>query len=626
MIRSLSTAVSGLRNHQIKLDVVGNNIANVNTTAFKSSVVRFQDLFSQTLQGATAPQANRGGINPSQVGLGMRISAIDTIHEGGPIQGTGRDTDLAIEGSGFFVVNDGSRQLYTRDGSFYRDSSGYLVNANGFRLMGWIWDEESGIDTAQPLSAIHIPLGEDMRATPTSYLSFAGNLNASIGGTVYDLVLNDTSALKSLRAEGLFFGNYSVGINDSGGGAVRAELISYYSKQGKDLSSAIDLSGITTVNDEVTQLLRVVSKSGSQMTVEVTELNKLTGKTYTYEMVLKSGGAGGDYELEAENFVGAVVYPDGFTIKNDAEVSDAFLLDFSRPITGQEFTLTAKTGPAENQELVYRKDKFQDGGTLYTIFLNSENGHVKFGSFSPGIGTMIALTDAATFNFLSQVESYDTYVFDSLGERHFITITFAKLAENRWSYTVSHQEGISIDNREGVLVFQENGSLDPGASTITSFSFNPGNGADLVQVLPDFSGIMQLVSPGNVIVREQDGFPAGELVSFNVEKTGIITGTYSSGEVRILGQLALAYFVNPQGLLSQGANLYDVSSNSGEARIGTPGTEGRGYIQSEALEMSNVDLSFEFTEMITTSRAFQANTRVITTSDEVLMEVVNLKR
>ena len=191
MLRSLSTAVSGLRNHQTKLDAIGNNIANVNTVGYKSSQVRFQDIFSQTLRGATAPQEGRGGVNPMQVGLGMEVASINTLHTPGAITGTGRETDLAIEGNGFFVVSDGFQQYYTRDGTFTRDSSGVLVNANGLQLLGWVIEDgiENGNDNGDDngeevkfsgtLSKIHIPIGEEMMARATGKICFSGNLDAA---------------------------------------------------------------------------------------------------------------------------------------------------------------------------------------------------------------------------------------------------------------------------------------------------------------------------------------------------------------------------------------------------------------------------------------------------------------
>jgi len=407
MLRSLSTAVSGLRNHQTKLDVVGNNIANVNTVAYKYSVTRFQDIFSQTLRGATAPLAGSGGINPMQIGLGMGISSIDTVQEQGAITSTGRETDLAIEGRGFFVVSDGYQYFYTRDGSFTRDSSGVLVNANGYRLMGWVGET---IDFSQPLGEIRIPLGEEMIARATSNMVFTGNLDA----------------------------------------------------------------GATT---------------------------------------------------------GAVSY------------------------------------------------------------------------------------------------EWPTYVYDSLGNRHYLTVTFTKQADNEWEYEVFDSAEPPASIGSGTLAFTAEGLFDADNSTINDISFDPGTGAvNPLTVTPDFTALTQLASASNVVVREQDGFAAGELSSFNIESTGVVTGTYTNGMVRQIAQIAMASFINPGGLLKMGSNLYTVSSNSGEPRIGLPGVEGRGMIKSRALEMSNVDLANEFTELIITSRGFQANTRVISTSDEVLMELINIKR
>ncbi len=416
MIRSLSTAVSGLRNHQSKLDVVGNNIANVNTVGYKYNTALFENIFSQTLQGATSPQGGLGGVNPMQVGLGMGLSSSTAVQTQGALTSTGRESDLAIEGNGFYVVTDGAQNFYTRDGSFVRDSSGVLVNANGMSLMGWapVLDEdgEEIIDPSQALSKIRIPLGEDTIAKVTTEATFVGNLNA-------------------------------------------------------------------------------------------------------------------------------IVDPD------------------AQP---------------------------------YTYIFNA---------------------------------------FDTLGTRHELEIKFEWSNNNEWEYEITHlDDDIELTNGgTGTLEFLSSGNIDFGElETIENISFDPGNGAASVDFSPDFSSLTQFVMDSNVIVREQDGFPAGELVAFDVHKTGIVSGTYTNGMTKTLGQIAMASFINPEGLLNLGANIYDVSANSGDARIGIPGKQGRGLIQARALEMSNVDLANEFTQMITTSRAFQANSREISTSDEVLQELVNLKR
>jgi len=177
--RSLFSAVAGLRNHQTKMDVLGNNIANVNTIAFKGGRVRFQDILSQNIRGASAPQVGRGGINPAQVGLGMSIGAIDTIHTQGSLQNTGRATDLAIQGNGFFVMSDGTNRLYTRDGAFSIGADGDIVNAaNGFKPLGWPANAAGVVNSAAPLGSLNIPIGQTV-ARATSSLTFGGNLDAA---------------------------------------------------------------------------------------------------------------------------------------------------------------------------------------------------------------------------------------------------------------------------------------------------------------------------------------------------------------------------------------------------------------------------------------------------------------
>ena len=410
--RSLLTAVTSLRNHQVKMDVLGNNIANVNTTAFKSGRVRFQDILSQNIRGASAPQPGRGGTNPAQVGLGMTIGAIDTIHTQGSMQSTGRATDLAIQGSGFFVMSDGPNRLYTRDGSFSLGADGDLVNsANGLKPLGWTADAAGVINTAAPLGALNIPFGQRVTTRATANLTLGGNLNAAA-----------------------------------------------------------------------------------------------------------ATGAGGTHRAEA-------------------------------------------------------------------------------------------------------------LVYDSQGGLHTVEVTFTRTAANAWNWLAERvQPGTppvrtSVGN--GTLTFDTSGNLT--ASTGGPIAFTP-TGVAALSVTQDFRGLTQVVGPSSALVRLQDGFPVGELDTFTIGKTGIISGVFTNGLVRDLGQLALAAFPNSEGLSKAAANMYQVSSNSGLPRVGAAGQEGRGIIETGTLEMSNVDLATEFTEMITTSRAFQANSRVITSSDELLQEVVNLKR
>ncbi|EEG76521.1 flagellar hook protein FlgE [Dethiobacter alkaliphilus] len=408
MQRSLFTGVSGLRNHQTKMDVIGNNIANVNTTAFKAGRVRFQDILSQNIRGASAPQDGRGGINPAQVGLGMSVASIDTIHTPGSLQSTGRPTDLAIQGSGFFVMSDGANEFYSRDGAFSLGSDGDLVNgANGFKPLGWQADAFGNINTNGPLQPLNIPLGHNVTTRATENLTFSSNL-----------------------------------------------------------------------------------------------------------------------------------------------------------------------------------DSLAEIGTEHMA---------------------------------------ESLVYNSQGGSHLVEIIFTKTGSNTWEWEASGITGNETVSGQGTIEFDEFGNLLQ-ATGDAAISITDIDGADDISMAVDFNNMSQVVGHSNAQVRYQDGFPAGELTEFTIGKTGVISGIYTNGLVVELGQIALASFDNPEGLMKAAGNMYQVSSNSGQARVGGAGLEGRGVIETGTLEMSNVDLSYEFTEMITTSRGFQANSRVITTSDDLLQEVVNLKR
>lgn len=402
--------VSGLRNHQIRMDVIGNNIANVNTIGFKKSRVTFQEMLNQTMRGASSPQSNRGGTNPQQVGLGVAIAGIDTIHTDGGPQPTGQMTDLAIEGDGFFIVRDGRSEYYTRAGNFNFDAEGNLVNpANGMKVMGWVGDVDR---IAENLSSIIITKGQPMAAKSTTQIIYRNNLDA------------DT--------------------------------------------------------------------------------------------------------------------PDGDTYKVPMKV------------------------------------------------------------------------------------------FDSLGRSHTVNVEFKKedTTANKWSYSVINP--LNPDDptdaiSSGTLIFDSTGALDIDGSTIDSFSFTP-DGAAAVEITPDFSAVTQVAQETSIVAHSQDGYPAGSLRTITIDTMGTITGIFTNGINEELAQIALITFDNPGGLLKSGDNLYQNSNNSGEGRIGPPATGGRGIISPGSLEMSNVDLSEEFTQMIITQRGFQANSRIITTSDEMLQELVNIKR
>ncbi|HHU50571.1 MAG TPA: flagellar hook protein FlgE [Firmicutes bacterium] len=410
MMRSMFAGVSGLKNHQIRMDVIGNNIANVNTTGYKSSRVTFQDTLAQTLSGATAPQRNRGGINPMQVGLGCGLASIDVLHTAGNLQTTGVNTDLALQGNGFFIVGDGTNNYYTRAGNFSMDTSGRLVYTNGLQLQGWIADPITGvINTNGRIEGIRLPINDTVDPHATATITLTGNLNSE---------------------------------------------------------------------------------------------------------------------------------------------------------------------------------------------------------------TPIAPADGCRF-------TRNVSIYDSLGNPHVLSVIFEKTGVNAWTCSVEDPAGTVLLSEN--ITFTETGYLDTGGPTF-AINYNPGTGAANVNATIDLSALKQQQADESSVGYEQDGYAMGYLNTFKIDSSGKIVGVFTNGQTKDIAQVAVATFSNPGGLEKAGQTMFQVSSNSGAPQINPSGVGGSGTITPGTLEMSNVDLSQEFTDMIVTQRGFQANSRIITTSDEMLQELVNLKR
>jgi flagellar hook protein FlgE len=390
MLRSMFSSISGLRAHQTMMDVTGNNIANVNTTGYKSAQTLFQDTLSQLLQGAGAPGTALGGTNPAQVGLGSRVAAITTTFTQGASQTTGRSTDLMISGDGFFVVNKSGQQLYTRAGAFSFDAQGNLVTQDGAFVQGWP-GVNGVIDTTGAVSGIRLPLGTLLPPVATTTATATGNLPADAA-------------------------------------------------------------------------------------------------------------------------------------------------------TGTVLTTTIPT-------------------------------------------------------------------YDAVGNELTLTVAFTKTANpGEWSATLDR----------------------PGSATVNVAAFTappaPGAATTIGGVEVDLSGLTMFAGTSSAALTAQDGSEVGTLQAFTVGNDGTLVGVFSNGLRQDLGRVAIAAFNNPQGLEKVGGSAFRDTVNSGVAQIGTPGTGARGTLQGGSLEMSNVDLSSEFTNLIISQRGFQANSRVITASDELLQDLVNMKR
>ena len=390
------------------MDVVGNNIANVNTAGYKSAQVTFEETLAQTLQGPAGSGLSRGGSNPLQIGLGVKVASIDGVFTQGATQVTGRPTDLAISGDGFFMLELEGQRVYTRAGSFRWDESGNLVAPGGYLVQGWMADAQGNIATQTAVDSINLPLSQVIDPVETSLIELGGNLSSD---------------------------------------------------------SAI--------------------------------------------------------------------------------------------------------------------------GDLHTTSI---------------------------------------VVYDSLGEAHETLLTFEKTGANAWDVT-AEMDGNALTLSSTSVTFDSNGALT-SAGTLSLSGYAPP-GADPIAIDVDLAGTAPLVQFGGSSTAEsfdQDGNAIGFLSNFSIAGNGTISGQFSNGETKVLAMVATATFNNPSGLIRDGQTHFQASTNSGEPLIGEPGSGNRGLVAAGALEMSNVDLAQEFTNLIIAQRGFQANSRVITASDEVLADLVNLKR
>jgi flagellar hook protein FlgE len=464
MMRSLYAGVSGLQNHQTRMDVIGNNISNVNTIGFKKGRVNFQDMLSQTMSGAARPTDELGGVNPKQVGLGMTVAAIDTIHTQGSLQTTGVMSDIAIQGNGFFILKDGAKEFYSRAGAFGLDEAGTLVNpANGLRVQGWMAQEVEGttlINTASDIGDLRIPIGGKDPASATTEVLLASNLDKRVG-----------------------------------------EIAA-------DAGPAETLLGTWTIDKTIYDSF---------------------GNTHTMRV----------------NFTKAVGQPNSW----DAVVT------MNPDETGADTANTlAEVGAANNPDA--------------TFTVNFDN-----------LGTLLSVTDA--------------------------------------------QGDALTDGQLQVQVAFDVPDANPdaaGAPLRQTFNLNLGEVGSVV------NSTTQFAEKSSTKAFKQDGYPMGYLESFKIDQSGMITGVYSNGTNRSIAKIALSSFTNPGGLEKAGESTYVVTNNSGDPNISESGVAGKGKFIAGALEMSNVDLAEQFTDMIITQRGFQSNSKTIQTSDQMLQELLTLKR
>ncbi len=696
MMRSLFAGVSGLRNHQTRMDVIGNNIANVNTVAYKASRVTFAEAFAQLLQGASRPPGDLGGINPIQIGLGSKIGSIDQNFAQGNLESTGLNTDLAIQGDGLFVLSDGSRSYYTRAGNFQLDANGKLVSpANGFKVQGINADSSGNISTGSAITDIELPFGQKSPARATSTVTLTGNLdsrelplgtvlatqgkvfavesstsNGGAGSDVSGLYANGTSnssifgmvpdSTTVTVSDGTNTQNYTYVKNDTGVGTsdfhslkdLVAEINNDFGAAGfntltaaqNNATGAIGFTAIAAVGLNVTSsnpaLLKALGAANGNLAAGGTSSTDQFSHIAVGTDLVTSlrDGTGQSLGLVAGDNI-AIDANEGGTAVPSGSVAVAAGTTYTQLLAAINTTLgITNLAGAAIDTTTGAMTVTGDGGLI-----NALSG-LNIRSAAPGAAAFNGVFDSQAGNYVERQAASDVThqaaitVYDSMGTPISLSMTFTKdpTAPNRWLWQASvPAPGAVTGGGSGFVTFDTDGRLETFAYNggANSLQFDPGSGATApVDIkldsgaLGDINGLSQFASPSNAVASAQDGYPMGNLQDFSVDSRGVITGYFSNGINQTLAQIALASFNNPSGLLRQGNNMYGESANSGNAIIGFSGTSNQSTITPGALESSNVDLSEEFTNMIIAQRGFQANARVITTADEMLTELVNLKR
>lgn len=749
MMRSLFSGVSGIKVHQTRMDVIGNNIANINTIGFKGSRTTFSDMLSQLQSSATAATDNLGGVNPRQVGLGVNVGSIDLIFTDSSPQSTGKNTDLALTGNGLFCLKDGTQSYFTRNGSFLFDEQGhYVMSGTGFRVQGWN-AVDGVINTNGATTDVIVAVGKTMEATATSQITYDGNLDKelriieSISYTAssnenadetlvvtkeqpYSTAISITLPTEfvddresddpqaSVTATLVSSTQYAVNAD------VSDEITAHYVRGDEDTDNPGQyFYNIIYTNSKGEEIIRGVSENSmtAAPTAEATVTATATAESIAEEPTNIS------VNVDGKNVVAATItFKDGTTanvtngyyevgktvpITTLATIYDSLggrheislLIDKDPESAGGDAT------PTDADAIASGKIKYtyaDDTGALKTVTLSVNNAAItstettttdesgqevtitnKLYSKTYDVTRRLAVTGGDNADPAAHIAD-DGYVYTNRETGHILTTEEANTVDTdtltyTTNLTVLHETDPIYDNRWRIYIAPDTGEKGPaanydnddstvftnsytrsfetgnaeadGSSTTGTMNFMPylyfsdrgafinngrtdnasitftygdGNGAASNQAILNFDNLTQYAN-STTSFPTTNGNTAGVLLDVAVDNAGIISGTYSNGLIRKEAQVAVAQFSNPTGLTKAQSTIYKESSNSGTANIKTVEDFGLS-VTASALEMSNVDLATEFSEMIITQRGFQANSKITTTSDEMLETLVNMKR
>jgi flagellar hook protein FlgE len=581
---SLFTGLSGLVANSRRLDVIGNNISNVNTTAFKSTRMAFAPSFSRTFSLGSAPGTTTGGTNPAQIGLGVTVASTQRNFNNGPIGGTGVTTDIAIEGDGFFIMDVAGTQHFTRAGNFLRNPNNDLVSQSGAKVLGFAVNEQFNVEDGN-LVPISIPVGTLTLAEATRNVTFNGNLNAAgsvatVGSVFTGQAMFSDAALTTPITAATDLTTTTVYVSDGLGGStlmfdplVNPKVITMagvekggktieprsFAFSGASVAGAADFG--TTFGDFMTFVEDVLGLNNTNVGV-----NSNLGGSVTLN-------AGGQMVVEGNEGVVQELGPESI-----------------------EFTV-ANPGAGSSTPITLNRSSFADGESVRTSFI----------------------------------------VYDSLGTPVTVDITLVLQATTAsggttWQMIAESDDSDQLSRIVGLseLTFDSDGTLLTASSQ--TLNIVRDNGADSpLTITMDFNSDAYAVSSlsdtgSNLAMVSQDGSPIGTLSNFSIAEDGRIAGSFTNGLTRTIGQVAIAKFTNPEGLVDAGDNLYRSGPNSGAAFITRPREFGTGRLVGSALEQSNVDLSQEFINMILASTGYSAASRVITTTDELITQLLALGR
>ncbi len=715
MLRSLYASISGLRNHQTRMDIIGNNIANVNTVGYKSSRVTFEESLSQLLKGASRGSGGGGGTNPMQVGLGMNLGSVDTRMSQGNLESTGLITDLSVEGKAYFAVSDGNGTYYTRNGAFQFDSQGQMVlPTNGMVLQGKLADQNGSFTSSSLIGNIRVPFNDQAPAKASTEIKYARNLDSDslAKGTVMytQKYLHHEEGTDTL-----------VGLFDHAGnslGIQAGDVLTFSADSGAStVSTTFTVTDTSTMNNlttAMTAFLRTAAVGGG-ITSSVDLVAPADSMTQRGALTIygNNTGAINNFQVTSNRPISGPQVTKAFAVpttipkstsrlavrtdtlrapaNNNDPMSELFdssgndlglepgdQISFSGSIGGNPasnvpaITYAAGAGGTKMSDILAAiKDNFKlpdrDGSVQnnLSVSLNpaGSDDNIPDGSIvirgQPE--TAFAIRDIAiratdsnnakpspiffntNMNATTLRDATDTQVaessitiFDNIGKEHTATMRFIPTATPSqwlWEVKLAGQENI-VKGQKGKVTFGQDGSVssftfDDGSSNL---EFDPRNSAPDVKVNlkvggpHDFTGLTQFRSATTATAVAQDGYTMGRLRQISIGEDGVVSGSFTNGTSKNLAQIMVADFTNPGGLQRVKDSVYTTSSNSGDPIMGAAGKQSSSVIKPGALELSNVELAQEFTDMITTQRGYQANARVITVSDSMLEELVNLKR